>query len=1819
MKNLLTILVWCCLSFFAPIAQGQTSYNLPQTSGISITDLSGNLYDHAGPTGDYANSIDGWAFINPGASCGITLNFSAIAMETCCDWIFIYEGEFPTVTTPTHQFNTLATVPTSLTFDGAVTVRMTSDGSVINTGFAMTWQAEAANPSNEFTISDINTPANTPVYFTVSEPAPTSQLWDFGDGTTSTEANPSHTYAAPGTYTVTYTATSCLGGSVTGNQTLTVQELPEADITPLSISETTPYGNIITNELTICNTGAGEMQWSIDEPLLTEKGLQVLALVNGADATNEYAKTKNAINAYFTDYVLTELTTYDAATLSAALENKDILLIPEQEDCNEVAFAAFAPIVHNFVNGGGTVILLGTASPEGTGTCIFELDLLHGEFVTSESGTCEVILPEDPLLENVTGNYVAQAATFKYNITDPDYVSVIELNGDDLIGYRPIGAGRVVLIGHDYSFANNNMKKVISNAVRQANDIATAQWLFVSENEGTLAPGACATVDVQFDGEIVYGGYYQHDMIVYTNDSDEAEVVVNCTFDIQGLPSFAASPASLTFVPLMVGDTAEQVLTISNNGTDSLYIYNIVSSSGDITTDLVNFGMYGGGTTQEVIVTFAPSAIQTITGSLVISTNLGNFTIPLSAEGLGAPAATVNPTSINVTLNTDETQTVPVVLNNSGEGPMTYSIDDSQFDGTLPIAMYTNGADGASVTFMNNLISTSYPNAQITPTAATSANQLATALVGKKALIIPPIFDFAVITSFGTFQNVLNDFVSNGGVVIFAQDFNGLLQTSGLFNSTTSFNMGDMVSIEQEHPISNNATDFFPINGCTPSNLLDADVEVLASQPVGGFGGGGSVVAYRPIGAGYAVYLGFSYNFEDEMPNLFLTNTINWIVEETLVLWLDLSSASGNLGFPDQETVNVTLDATDLLGGVYTTEIVIQTNDPLNETITVPVTMTVVGVPQIEVNETALNFGNVVIGNTPSLTFTISNPGTDNLNISSISSNLPEFTSNLSTTTLEPYEEIEVTVTFDPAAIQSYNGVLTINNNVSTITIPLTGAGLGAPAADITPGSVSQTLMAGDDATAPITLSNSGAGSMAWEVLGAGTIDVLMYNVDVDVNSASYTGLQDNLAEYVTTPLNITTFDGPDVEALEAALVGKEIVIVPSQLFVNNASLSSAMGDVLETYVNNGGKVLFVGNSCQQCVTLTGLWSGFFSYSIFGNPDEEITFVDPNSPFVENLDNPLLLTGSNYIWSFNGVDVTNVANGPFGNTAIAYRNVGDGSVVYIPNDFSVVNDANVGQLLVNALNFSADALPTWLSVSPASGTTPNPGNSTITLNFNADNMLAGTYTYTLTIATNDPLNPTIEVPITLNVLAFPQANFSPSATLSCDGMVLFTDESLNNPTSWTWDFGDGTSSTQQNPVHTYENAGTYTVSLNACNSLGCDDVLYSNLINVNFDFVYCDTITMPSSGAQQINTCNGVIRDPGGEGQYTNGLNSTVTIAPPGSTQILLHFSSLQVETCCDGIRIYDGPDTGSPLIGQYNTLPNGDGEVESTGGSITIEFFSDGSVVGDGFEATYDCVQINDIPNPDISYQVTSSCQGSVQFTDESNNFPDTWLWNFGDGTTSTEENPLHSYTQSGTYQVSLQACNFLGCQTETYDVTVEGILNINFTWQNNNPDGVPYVNINSPILFQDQTAGAVDWQWDFGNGNSIQGVASPISFYTSYGVYDVTLTVTTADGCERTITKTIIVVATGIDQPTLDNANLQVMPNPTNNKAQVTLQLPKADKVNLRVFDAVGKQVYQHNSNTAIQNYQHQLDFSDMPRGMYLISLQTSEGMISRQLIVQ
>ena len=66
----------------------------------------------------------------------------------------------------------------------------------------------------------------------------------------------------------------------------------------------------------------------------------------------------------------------------------------------------------------------------------------------------------------------------------------------------------------------------------------------------------------------------------------------------------------------------------------------------------------------------------------------------------------------------------------------------------------------------------------------------------------------------------------------------------------------------------------------------------------------------------------------------------------------------------------------------------------------------------------------------------------------------------------------------------------------------------------------------------------------------------------------------------------------------------------------------------------------------------------------------------------------------------------------------------------------------------------------------------------------------------------------------------PITNFTTNSTSSCSGTVTFSDLTSNNPSSWLWDFGDGNTSTQQNPTHTYTTTGTYDVQLISYNNFG---------------------------------------------------------------------------------------------------------------------------------------------------------------------------------------------------------------------------------------------------------------------------------------------------------------------------------------------------------------------------------------------------------------
>jgi PKD repeat protein/NifU-like protein involved in Fe-S cluster formation len=330
--------------------------------------------------------------------------------------------------------------------------------------------------------------------------------------------------------------------------------------------------------------------------------------------------------------------------------------------------------------------------------------------------------------------------------------------------------------------------------------------------------------------------------------------------------------------------------------------------------------------------------------------------------------------------------------------------------------------------------------------------------------------------------------------------------------------------------------------------------------------------------------------------------------------------------------------------------------------------------------------------------------------------------------------------------------------------------------------------------------------------------------------------------------------------------------------------------------------------------------------------------------------------------------------------------------------------------------------------SPATSTATNP---TVTYSNH------GTYDATLTIVNTNGCSPSTTEQITVYEAIPPVADFSASETqITAGNSVTFTDLSTNMPTSWSWTFegGNPATSTEQNPSVTYSEPGEYTVTLVATNAFGSDTETKTEYINV---------VSIIDMSSEPIYVCSGTYRDPSGDGNYANSINNlTQTIYPATSgAYVRLTFSEFSLEAagntgCYDKLYIYDGTSTSAPVLVDGVCGTNNPGTVTATNadGALTIMFYSDQYEVSSGWVAEISCY----VQEPEAAFTATADeCSHDITLTNESA-FATSYLWNFGDGTTSTEANPTHTYAANGTYTIVLTATNSLGSSTISHQVEI-------------------------------------------------------------------------------------------------------------------------------------------------------------------------------------
>jgi PKD repeat protein len=476
--------------------------------------------------------------------------------------------------------------------------------------------------------------------------------------------------------------------------------------------------------------------------------------------------------------------------------------------------------------------------------------------------------------------------------------------------------------------------------------------------------------------------------------------------------------------------------------------------------------------------------------------------------------------------------------------------------------------------------------------------------------------------------------------------------------------------------------------------------------------------------------------------------------------------------------------------------------------------------------------------------------------------------------------------------------------------------------------------------------------------------------------------------------------------------------------------------------------------------------------------------------------------------------------------------------------------------------------------------------------------------------------------IDLELSDLPQANFI--VLPLGNGTYQFQNNSSFS-TSFHWDFGDGMTSDEANPTHHFEDFGDYTVVLTVVGPCG-QDVFEFNLTVATFptaDFSFqnmgnCAPQTVQFTNLSSANASSFQWILPGGSPNSSTENSPSITYTVPGIFDVvLIAQNAVGADTFVMPLAI----EVGGPPIADFDLAVN----------NLTVNFtnlslnasngflwdFGDGNTstlqnpMHDyGLQGLYevsltaynDCgettvsmsVPTGALPLANFSANTTAGCNPlTVQFQDQSFGTNLTGLlWEFpgGDPSTSTEPNPIITYSAPGVYEVSLTATNSLGSHTKHeagfIQVYPTPVADFGF-WVNG-----------QVVYFTNNSIDGSFYVWDFGDGNT-SNATNPVHEYASTGVFDVNLTAANLK-CGSGIAYQVY-LAPSATKEKQEGEGIRIFPNPTNGKCTVELEdVGQAIDV-LKLRDATGRLILLKDNSAK----RAELDLKEMAAGLYILEI--------------
>jgi PKD repeat protein len=566
--------------------------------------------------------------------------------------------------------------------------------------------------------------------------------------------------------------------------------------------------------------------------------------------------------------------------------------------------------------------------------------------------------------------------------------------------------------------------------------------------------------------------------------------------------------------------------------------------------------------------------------------------------------------------------------------------------------------------------------------------------------------------------------------------------------------------------------------------------------------------------------------------------------------------------------------------------------------------------------------------------------------------------------------------------------------------------------------------------------------------------------------------------------------------------------------------------------------------------------------------------------------------------------------------------------------FQLDNTTACVPFTINPVDISSSNTDTWEWTAPGATPETAQGDSP---SFTYEQ--EGTYTLTLTTS-NEAGSDSFSMDITVN--GTPTSAFD----FQLNGVdIVFTNNSTDAD-SYSWDFGDNNSSTAENPSHTYDALGTYTITLSSTNECGTTTTTDSVTISMDMPIASFSAENNIGCSPLEVTFLNSSTNALTYEWTFEGGTPATSTEENPSVifeeagvysvTLLVTNLAGSGALTQMDLVVVTPTPSSGFTYVVNGATVDFtneaqdateylwlfGDGETSdqehpthtyTSGTSYPVSLIAINACGVDTF--TQEVMISGSAPTPIFASSDTIGCAPVVVsfFGNTTGVAADSYEWVFEGGTpsSSTDQNPEVLYEETGTYTVSLTTTNGFGSETiaEVDYITIYASPTANFFYEYNSAVEVSF---NSTVT----GGGDLTYDWNFGDGNS-SDLADPVHTYAEDGVYEVILTVSNECGQVIISDNVEIVINTTIDESWLEQ--LTVFPNPNDGLFTLEIAGSASPNIQARLINIVGQSIYSIEDQFGSGYWRHNFQLSNLPAGVYVLEVSTETRKAYRRVVIE